>query len=388
MFEIISIFRILVVISFGFPIFVFGLYGIIVLYYNKIQDTNQQETRTQEYIEYFPYVTVVIPTHNEESIIFKKIENLLNSNYPKDKFEIIFVDDSNDSTPIKIQEYSHKYPFINLIKFNERKGYSPSMIAGCKVAKGEIIVLSDAGSYHDEQTIPNLIRHFKNPEIGAVTGNNIILNIDEEIGKSENLYLKIYNMLRIAETKMNSTFYFKGEASALRKDLIEDLEKCNASFDTAAALSIRKKGYKTIYDPKAQFYEYAPKTHSERVKQKTIRAANLIKILFQFKDMIFNSKYGKFGLIILPMNFIMLVIIPITILTGIFSLTILTYFDFAFSKIAWSIIGIILLTLLIFSKSFLFTFIEFTYSLLKALYQIIFTMKKHDMIETVKSTRR
>ncbi|MFX0134444.1 MAG: glycosyltransferase [Candidatus Hodarchaeota archaeon] len=340
-----------------------------------------------EIIQYIPNVSVIIPTHNEEFIISKKINNVLNTNYPKDKLEIIFVDDSDDSTSVIIQEYSQKYPFINLIKFTERKGYSPSMIVGCKEAKHDIIILSDAGSFHDEQTIYNLVRHFKNPKIGAVTSNNIIINNNEEIGKIESLYLKFYNLLRIAETNIDSTFYFKGEASAVRKSLINDLEKCDATFDTATALFIRKKGYKTIYDPKAKFYEYAPKTHSERIKQKTIRAASLIKILFQFKDMIFNSKYGKFGLIILPINFTMLIVIPILLLTGFLSLIILTYFDFIFSMIIWSIMGIIFLTLLVFNKSFLFTSIELTYSLIKALYEVIFTSKKHDMIDTVLSTR-
>lgn len=370
------------------PIFIFGLYGIIIFFYSKKVKIEQLEIEKNENIQFYPYVTVVVPTHNEESIISKKIENLLNSNYPKTKLEIIFVDDSDDFTSLIIQKYSKKFPFIHLIKFHERKGYSPSMIVGCKAAKSEMIVLSDAGSFHDDQTISNLVRHFQNPKIGAVTGNNVILNVDEEIGKSENLYLKMYNTMRTAETNMDSTFWFKGEASAVRKNLIADFEKCNATFDTAVALLIRQKGYKTIYDPQAKFYEYAPRTHSERVKQKTIRAASLIKILFQFKTMFFKPRYGKFGFIILPMNFAMLLITPIAILTGIIFLIILTFFDFAFSSILWSIMGIILILLLIFSKILLFTFLEFTYSLLKALYQIFFTTKTHDMIETVKSTRR
>ena len=378
--------RVLLFLSFGVPIFIFGLYGILIMFYGK--NTKEQGIEKNENITFFPHVTVVVPTHNEESFIEKKINNLLNTNYPKDKLEIIFVDDSDDDTSHIIQKYINKFPIINLIKFHERKGYSPSMITGCKAAKGEIIVLTDAGSLHDDQTISNLIRHFQNPKIGAVTGNNVILNNNEKIGNSEKLYIRLYNKMRTAETNMDSTFWFKGEASAIRKNLITDLINCNATFDTAAALLIRKKGYKTIYDPQAKYYEYTPKTQSEWVKQKTIRAANLIKILLQFKTMLFKPRYGKFGFIILPMNYAMLLITPITILIGIISLTILTFFDFAFSSLIWSIIGIMMLFLLIFSRNFLFTFIVFIFSLIKAQYQILFTKKTHDMIETIKSTRR
>ena len=79
-------------------------------------------------------MSVVIATHNEEKIISKKIENILASNYPIDKIEIVLVDDSNDSTPQIIDECSKKYSNIRLIRFNERMGYSPSMVAGVKAA--------------------------------------------------------------------------------------------------------------------------------------------------------------------------------------------------------------------------------------------------------------
>jgi cellulose synthase/poly-beta-1,6-N-acetylglucosamine synthase-like glycosyltransferase len=277
---------------------------------------------------------------------------------------------------------------INLIKFDKRMGYSPSMIAGCKAARGEIIILSDAGAFFDTKTVANLVRHFQNPDIGAVTSTDVILNVYEEVGRSEDLYQKIYNFVRTAETSMDSTFYFKGEASAVRKDLITDLEECGATFDTAVALSVRKKGYKTIYDPEAKFYEYAPKTRRERIRQKTTRAANWIKILFQFKSMLFNPKYGKFGLLTLPINFAMLVVNPLAILTGIGFLIALIFFDPFFSLIIWSIIGAVFLLSIVFFRHLLFTFLEFEFSLLSAMYEIVFVKRKHDMIEKIVSTRR
>jgi cellulose synthase/poly-beta-1,6-N-acetylglucosamine synthase-like glycosyltransferase len=383
--EIAQILKFLVVFSFAIPFFVFILYGAILVYYKYKKQPNSKEYN--EDVKFEPSVSVVIPTHNEESIISKKIENLLASSYPKDKLEIIFVDDSDDSTPKIIQE-SAKFSNIHLIRFDRRMGYTPCMIAGCKAAQGEIIVLSDAGAFFDTKTIANLIRHFRNPSIGAVTSTDVILNVDEEVGRSEELYQKVYNFVRTAETNMDSTFYFKGEASAVRKNLITDMEKYSATFDTAAALLIRKKGYKTIYDPEAKFYEYAPKTHNERIKQKTTRAANWIKILFQFKNMLFNPKYGKFGLLTLPANLMMLVITPIVVLAGISFLIALTFFDLAFAITLWSIIGTVFILSLTFSRHFLFNFLEFDYSLLKAIYEIIFTKRKHDLIEQIASTRR
>jgi len=384
----IGILRFFVFSFFGIPFLVFGLYGLILVYYNKKNLSNRLTHINKFEIAFEPFVSVVTPTHNELKIIQKKIENLLSSNYPIEKFELIFVDDSSDSTPNIIKKFSLKYPNIRLIHYEKRMGYSPSMFAGIRKSKGDVIVLSDAGSFHDGDTITNLVRHFSDPKIGAVTGKDVILNLDEKVGSSEAFYLKLLDFVRTAETKMDSTFYFKGEASAVRKNLIYDLEDCGATFDTATALFVRQKGYKTIFDSKAKFYEYAPKVRDERIKQKTIRAANWMKIILSFKGMAFNYKYGKFGLFTLPANFGMLIAAPIAILSGFIILSILTFFDPIFSLYIWSFFGITSLLSLVLSKHFLGTFLDLELSLLKAIYELVFTKRKHDQIDTVQSTRR
>ena len=384
----IEVLRILVFLFFAIPIFIFGLYGLVLIYFSRTRKRPTGIDKKTFGSEFKPFVSVVTPTHNEEKIITKKIENLLKSNYPMENQELIFVDDSNDSTAHLIEEYSLKYPNVRLIRFNKRMGYSPCMFAGIKESKGDIIILSDAGSFHDSDTIFNLIRNFSNPRIGAVTGKDVILNVDEGVGGSEALYMKIFNFVRTSETNMDSTFYFKGEASAVRKDLISDLESYGATFDTATALFIRQKGYKTIFDSEAKFYEYAPKLRNERVKQKTIRAANWIKILLKFRNMAFNYRYGKFGTLTLPANFGMLMVAPVAIFLGLCSLIVLTFFDPFLSLVIWSVIGAISLFSILISKHLLGTFVDFEISLLKALFEVALTKKKHDNIDTVQSTRR
>jgi hypothetical protein len=103
--------------------------------------------------------------------------------------------------------------------------------------------------------------------------------------------------------------------------------------------------------------------------------------------MVFNPKYGKFGVFTLPANFAMLVFTPLIILVGICSLFALTFFDLYFSLVIWGILGAISLFSLVVSKHLLITFLDFEVSLLKALYEIAFTKRKHDQIDRVLSTR-
>jgi cellulose synthase/poly-beta-1,6-N-acetylglucosamine synthase-like glycosyltransferase len=390
MVDIALILQILLIFFLGLPFAIFAIYGIIVVYYNKFRKSGSSQSfeHLSGDATYEPSVSIVVATHNEKAIISKKIENLLALDYPESKIEIIFADDSDDSTPDIILGYGKKYSRVNLLRFSERLGYSPSMIAGCKKAKGEIIVLGDAGSFLDAQAIKHFVGHFQNPEVGAVTGQDVILNLNEEVGNSENFYQKIYNFLRTAESKIDSTFFIKGEATAVRSILIKDLENCTATFDTAVGLFLREKGFKTVYDPQVKFYEYAPLTHSERVHQKKIRAANIIRVMIQFRHLMFKRKYGKYGSIILPMYFAMVAVAPAAILIGVLLLIPATFFSFTFAAIIWSIIGSLVLLSLIVSRQLIVTFVDFEYSLIKALFEIIVRKKKFDKIDTVASTRR
>lgn len=385
----IEIIKITLIVLLIIPASMFGAYGILLLYYgglNKRKKLYPEKTFADDLSE--PKVTIVIPTHNEEKIISKKIDNILSLEYPKEKLEVIFVDDSEDSTPERIQEYSMQSSTIHLIKFGERIGYSPSMIAGCNKATGEIIVLNDAASFLDVKAIKSLVRHFKDPRVGAVTGNDVILNAEEEVGKSESFYQKLFNFLRIAETNMDSTFYMKGEATAVRKRLIQGITMCSETFDTTAGLIARQKGYRVIFDPSAKFYEYAPRTHADRIKQKTIRAANLIKVLWRHRGMMFKPRYGKYGSLILPINFALLTFAPILIFVWSLLLVLLTFLSPASVAIVWVALGITLIFTLAFLRNVLITFLEFEFCLLKAIYQVIFTNKVHDKIDKVDSTRR
>ena len=99
--------------AFAIPTFILGFYGLILLYYYKVKTEGERDEYIVDSV-FEPLVSVVTATHDEEMVIAKKIENVFASNYPLDKLEVIFVDDSNDSTPQIIKDYSRKYSLVKL----------------------------------------------------------------------------------------------------------------------------------------------------------------------------------------------------------------------------------------------------------------------------------
>ncbi len=375
-------------ILFATPLIVFGFYGAILFYYGKKRRVEDESVSLSH--AYEPTISVVIPTHNEQKVIAARIENLLSVDYPTDRTELIFVDDSDDSTAALIESYARTNQTIRLIRFPERMGYTPSVVAGCKASKGEIIILTEMGSLMNQDTIRRLVSNFSDPHIGVVSGQDLILNLDEEVGRSEQWYQKMYNLVRSAESNMDSTFYIKGEAAAVRGYLIRnsnELESCPGTADTGLAFVARKNGLRAIYDPRVKFSEYAPSSHKERVRQKVNRGANLIRITWHFRTMFFRPKYGKFGTITLPMNFAILAVVPLMLVAGSLSLIIATLLNPLPYLPVWLVgIGILLLATA-FDRSAVFTIFEFVYSLIRGLFEILFR-KDHDKLEKIVSTRR
>jgi len=119
-------------------------------------------------------VTALIPARNEQHNISKCLDSLIQQNYPKDKLEIIVIDDdSNDKTGEIVEDYSTQYPFIRLISLGQcPAGVSPKKRAlqvGVEAAEGKIIFTTDADCQAAPNWISQMVTHFES-DVGMVIG--------------------------------------------------------------------------------------------------------------------------------------------------------------------------------------------------------------------------
>lgn len=379
-------FVILTWISFLFILIFYVCYFFVLQYYHK----KALSTNSQIGFSY-PFISLLIPVYNEEKIIAKKIKNIEELIYPKDKMEVLFIDGkSTDETSNIIRDSARiSKTSIQVIKQEKRDGYSRAIIQGILNSKGEIIVATDGASFHYSDALQYLVRHFKNSEIGAVTGKEIVLGGSSDIGpEMEKSYRSFYDFMRKAESEMDSTPDAKGEILAVRKEicvaLIEKLKLPTASFDSCVPYQAKMMGYRTIYDEEAKYYEYAPTSFSDRMTVAARRATVLMGALILFKNLIFNKKSGKFGLIILPIHFVMYFIIPSIFLVGSISL----FFSTLLDPLATIIFWLIALIFVIYKKSriFLISFVQSQFALFIAIFRLI-RRKNSLIIDSVSSTR-
>ena len=232
-----------------------------------------------------PFVTILVPTFNEERVIERRIDNLNRLEYPKDNYEIIVVDSGSTDNTISIVEEiirgSYSHPKVRIVKEKTRNGKASAINFGCDFAIGEIILVTDANCVFDEQVLSKIIPHFKNPVFGAVGGQFKVLNPEKNpLVASTQFYWDLEYLMRLGETELDSACLFHGEINAWRKDIVRaDLKMLSEDLDMV--LQIKEKGYKVAYEPEAVVYEPAPTTIEDQIKQRKRTSIGTIQCIFK-----------------------------------------------------------------------------------------------------------
>jgi len=258
--------------------------------------------------EYNPSVTVFIPTYNEERYIEAKLDNLLSQTYPMD--EILIYDCSTDKTPCLVEKYQRRYPQIKIITQTERIGPARTFNQALLDAKGEIVIKTDADvMLKSHNAIKDLISNFSDPEIGGVCA---VYAKEEGI---EKYYRKLMTMIQMAESSIDSTVIAHTGLLAFRKSAATLVDPNSMAEDTEEFILLRKKGFKTIIDVSVKAEEQIAPNFVLRRRQRDRRAQGIIKAMMKNKDIFFNARFGKYGLIVFPAELFIIALSPFVLLT-------------------------------------------------------------------------
>ena len=232
--------------------------------------------------EEFPFISVVIPAYNEEKRIANAIEGILNQTYPKDKMEVIVVDDgSKDNTCGVASKYS-----IKLIHHDKNKGDSASRNTGAKHAIGDIIATTDSDDKVDENWLINISKHYNDLNLGAVLGSSCITY--DCRNWQHRIIAELFICLRGSDAVKN-IYDAKGKVGsnnsigsnqAFKKSIFLKLggydTRLTAGMDQDIVWRIEKAGYKIVFEPSAVVYITPKDNFTKYIKSTYLRARGSI----------------------------------------------------------------------------------------------------------------
>ena len=242
-----------------------------------------------------PMVSLLIAARNEEAAIAKRIENAILLDYPREKLEIIVISDSStDNTDKIVRQYRDKG--IILHRSAKWLGKIAAYKSAMKKVRGEIIVFSDATSSYNKDTIKKLVHNFSDKNVGCVCGQLKYINPDNSmIGTGEGFYWKYEVGIRKKENLLGGLVAVTGTIYALRKELYFNFPN-ELADDLIIPGMVRKKGYKTVFEPEAICIEETTTERKEEFPKRVRITIQNIRGLFYMKELLNPFRYGIFSL--------------------------------------------------------------------------------------------
>ncbi len=238
-----------------------------------------------------PLVSVIMSVFNEEKVIENKIRSVFNSNYPTSQLEMVIGSDgSTDATDAIIEKLIAEGFNIRFKKFGERSGKSNIVNALIPDALGVVYILTDANIFFERDTIPFLLRHFQNSEVGLVGANVMNTGLQKEgISHQEETYIKRENKIKFQEGLVWGTMMGAfGACYAIRAELFSKIPQNFLMEDFYITLGVIKAKKLSISDPEARVFEDVSNLVKEEFKRKIRISAGNFQNLSVFYGLLKN----------------------------------------------------------------------------------------------------
>lgn len=257
-----------------------------------------------------PRVAVVVPCWNEATTVIPTVESLLNLDYPKDKLEVILVNDgSTDGTGVAMDTFQG-HPQVTIIH-KENGGKHTAVNAGIAATTAELIGCLDADSFVDPAALREIIPCFDNPQVAAATGAMSIHKPSTLVQHMQNAEYTFGISMRHAIATVNGLYVTPGPFSFYRRSVLEELGGFrfgHQTEDMEMALRIQQAGYHIDNAPRARVYTKAPATIPLLIKQRVRWTTGFIRnVLGEYRGLIFSRKHGTLGMLMLPSSLIAVV---------------------------------------------------------------------------------
>ena len=206
-----------------------SLMAVYALFTNiayKIKTRNAQKCPLQRNENFKPFVSIMIPAHNEESVIGNTIKTVLNLDYPN--FEVIAIDDrSTDNTASVIMDLEKQYP--NKVKAfirdkNAFPGKSAVLNDALTIAKGEAILVFDADATMEPNFLTNLVYELEPKDVGAVQARKVIRNKGINLlTRCQNNEMTMDTHFQVGRDSVKGAVELRGNGERIKRTALEDI---------------------------------------------------------------------------------------------------------------------------------------------------------------------
>jgi cellulose synthase/poly-beta-1,6-N-acetylglucosamine synthase-like glycosyltransferase len=227
------------------------------------------------YADEEPKFSIIVPTKDEETVIGRCLNGLLDLDYPKDKLEIIVVDgNSADATCKVCSDFSAKYPgSFKIVNEKESKGKPTALNLALPYATGQIVGVFDADSVPEKDVLRKVASYFGDKQLMAVQGRTTSLNekrniLTRVVSAEEKAW---YQALLSGREKLQLFVPLNGSCQFIRRNVLEELggwDEASLTEDVELALRLVEKKYSIKYADDVCCGQETPNGLRDLIKQR------------------------------------------------------------------------------------------------------------------------
>ena len=261
----------------------------------KHKQRKQRKHPEEKNYNYMPYVTIMIPAHNEAEVIEETINNVSKLEYQK--YEIIVIDDrSTDETYQVLERISANYP--NLKYFSRTKEAFPGKSAvlndALKIAKGEAILVFDADARVKPDFLRELVPALEPEQVGAVQARKVIINREQNfLTRCQDNEMAVDTHFQVGRDSVKGAVELRGNGELIKRCALEDVGGWNIytiTDDLDLSTRMQIKGWDVRFCADVCVYEEGVPNYFALIKQRRRWIEGSIRRYLEHFSEVLNSK--------------------------------------------------------------------------------------------------
>lgn len=261
-----------------------------------------------------PPLSILVAAHDEEDAIGAKLDNVLATDYPADRRQVVVASDGSTDRTVEIarRHVAHGVLVLDL----PRVGKAAALDAAAAEATGEILVFTDSNSMFDADALAALVAPFADPEVGGVAGNQVYLKDGRSGGEGERSYWDVDRILKLAESEAGNVISATGAIYAVRRSLFRGVP-VGVTDDFAVSTDVVVQGHRLVFAPAAIAREpVAPSSAREYRRKVRIMTRGLTGVALR-RELLDPRRHGFYAIQMLTHKLLRrLMVYPLIVLAG------------------------------------------------------------------------